>query len=148
MQVQIRRTDMCRGIQIQKLLQNPVIIIREPGQINLVLQLKVAKIIVPRHDQKVPDTLLLPGASLVVGTVLAVRVNPVTEVTDLPDHRAVLQDLHIVHPDHQVVPQDLRFDHQDHQVVHPGHRVVPPDHHPDQVVPNLQVLEERDKNSC
>lgn len=141
MQVQIRRTDMCRGIQIQKLLQNPVIIIREPGQINLVLQLKVAKIIVPQPDLKVRDIQLLQGVRPVVGIVLAVRVNPVTEVTDLPDHQVVPQDLLIVLPDLQVVPQDLRFDHQDHQVVHPGH-------HPDQVVLNLQVLEERDKNSC
>ena len=128
MQVRISRTGRCRGIQIQKLLQKPVTITQEPGQANLVLQLKVAKITVPQRDRKVPDIQLLQGVRPVVGIVPAVRV--VTEVTDLPDH--------------QVVPQDLRFGHQDHLVGHPGHRVVPPDQHPDQAV--LLVPEERDKN--
>ena len=83
MQIRISRTGMCQGIQIQKLLQKPVTIIQEPGQANLVLQLKAAKITVHQRDRKVPDIQLLQGVRAVAGIVPAVRV--VTEVTDLPD---------------------------------------------------------------
>lgn len=136
----ITKTGMCRGIQIQRLLRNPVTIIQEPGQRNPVQQIKVAKNTVPHHGQKVPCIKLPPGVSLVVVIDLPVRAQ-VAKATGLQGHQAVLRDLHIVLPGHQVVPQGLQFDHRDHQV-------VPQDLHPGQVVQGLPVQEERDKSAC
>ena len=120
---------MCQGIQIQKLLQKPVIIIRVQDQINLVLQVKVVKIIPPH-----------PGVSLGVVIVLPVRVQ-VAKATGLQDHQAAPRDLHIVLQGHQAVLQDLQFDHQDHQA-------VLQDLHPAQVAQDLPVQEGGNKKSC
>lgn len=136
----ITKTGMCQDIQIQRLLQNPATIIREQGQVNLLLQLKVANKPVPHPGQKALFIKLLPGVSLAVAIVLPVRVQ-VAKATGLQDHPVVPQDLHIVLQDHQVAPLDHQLDHQDHQA-------GPQDPRPDQVAQDLPVQEEKNKSAC